>query len=218
LKRLPVTRPQARVQCSSEGHALDALALLKRDHRTLNDLYYQKAMPERGRIAIFNRSYYEEVLVVRVHKDLLGTEGDSHANGRVWEERFEDINALERHLTRNGTLIVKFFLHVSKDEQLRRLRARIDDPAKNWKFSMNDVKERRYWDKYVTAYEKMLVATSTSWAPWYAIPSDHRWFMRTAIADALVRQLEKLNLAYPTADAAQKAMLESVREQLASER
>ncbi|HTX04113.1 MAG TPA: PPK2 family polyphosphate kinase, partial [Candidatus Acidoferrales bacterium] len=136
----------------------------------------QAALPERGRIGIFNRSYYEEVLVVRVHSELLARE-HVESNGKdIWRERFEDINAFERHLVRNGTRILKFFLHISKDEQRRRLMARLDDPSKTWKFSMSDATEREYWSQYISAYEAMLSATSTDHAPWYIIPSDHKWF------------------------------------------
>jgi len=176
---------------------------------------YARLTPERGRIGIFNRSYYEEVLVVRVHEDLLLNEQPvvPASKNVVWEERFEDINVFERHLTRSGTVIVKFLLHVSKDEQRERLLARLEDPNKLWKLSPNDVRERRYWEKYQDAYERMLSATSTKWAPWYVIPADHKWFMRTAIADVLVRRLEALDLHYP-GGVAQKSMLEEIRREL----
>jgi PPK2 family polyphosphate:nucleotide phosphotransferase len=177
---------------------------------------YEKALPARGRIAIFNRSYYEEVAVIRVHQDLLRSEGMlAHScDRRVWKERFEDINAFERHLVRNGTEIVKFFLHISKKEQRRRLLERLDDPEKNWKFSSNDVKERRYWERYLRAYERMLNNTSAELAPWYVIPSDHKWFMRAAIADVLVAKLEGLHLRYPSLDEAMQAILGEVRNEL----
>jgi PPK2 family polyphosphate:nucleotide phosphotransferase len=178
---------------------------------------YEKVLPGRGRFGIFNRSYYEEVLVVRVHRELLTAEDPSAADRamHVWKERFEDINAFERHLVRNGTVLVKFFLHISKDEQRSRLLKRIEDPDKNWKFSDSDAAERRYWDRYMLAYEHMINNTSTEWAPWYVIPSDHKWFMRAAIARILIEQLESLRLKYPVPTNAQHAMLEDVRKELA---
>jgi PPK2 family polyphosphate:nucleotide phosphotransferase len=176
---------------------------------------YVNALPERGRIAIFNRSYYEEVLVVRVHKDLLKNENPSaDSNTHVWRERFQEINDLERRLCQNGTDVVKFFLHVSQEEQRRRLLDRLDDPSKTWKFSMSDLKERQYWDQYQLAYEHMLNNTSTQWAPWYVIPADHKWFMRTAIADILVRRFKELDLHYPAIDPAERASLDDARTQL----
>ena len=178
----------------------------------------QAALPERGRIGIFNRSYYEEVLVVRVHTDLLAKE-HIESNGKgIWRERFEDINAFERHLVRNGTTILKFFLHLSKDEQRRRLLARLDDPSKNWKFSESDATEREYWDQYIAAYESMLNATSTDYAPWYVIPADHKWFSRTAIGEILVYTLESLDLRYPKPDAEQERSLDRIRKQFETER
>jgi PPK2 family polyphosphate:nucleotide phosphotransferase len=176
----------------------------------------ERELPERGRIGIFNRSYYEEVVVVRVHRELLESEGTGRERD-LWRERFQDINAFERHLVRNGTQILKFFLHVSKGEQKKRLLKRLDDPDKNWKFSPNDVKERRYWDRYQSAYERALEATSTDCAPWYVIPADHKWFMRTAIADVIVAKLESLGLAYPHLDAAAADLLAQVRAELERE-
>lgn len=177
---------------------------------------YARVTPERGRIGIFNRSYYEEVLVVRVHEDLLRNEQAvaPKREGIIWQDRFEDINAFERHLTRCGTVVVKFLLHVSKEEQRERLLARLEDPNKLWKLSANDVRERRYWKQYQIAQQEMLSATNTKWAPWHVIPADHKWFMRTAIADVIVRRLEALHLQYP-APAAQKSMLEEIRKELA---
>jgi PPK2 family polyphosphate:nucleotide phosphotransferase len=176
----------------------------------------QKVLPMRGRIGIFNRSYYEEVLVVRVHHDLLAQEDPSRDvhGAQLWQERYEDINAFECHLARCSTVVVKFFLHLSKGEQRRRLLKRIDDPSKNWKFSENDVTERRYWDHYMRAYEHMLNATSTKSAPWHIVPSDHKWFMRTMIADVLVSTLEALSLRYPTPGEAERATLERVKADL----
>jgi PPK2 family polyphosphate:nucleotide phosphotransferase len=178
----------------------------------------QAALPERGRIGIFNRSYYEEVLVVRVHADLLAKE-HIESNGKgVWRERFEDINAFERHLVRNGTRILKFFLHISKDEQRRRLLERLDDPSKNWKFSQSDATEREYWDQYIAAYESMLSGTSTDHAPWYIIPSDHKWFSRTAIGEIFIDSLESLDLHYPKPDAEEEKALTRIRKQFEAEK
>jgi PPK2 family polyphosphate:nucleotide phosphotransferase len=176
----------------------------------------EKALPERGRIGIFNRSYYEEVLVVRVHRDIFAQETHG-TNHDPWSERFEDINAFERHLVRNGTIVLKFFLHVSKDEQRKRLLERLDDPNKNWKFAESDLTERRYWDRYESAYEKALSATSTTWAPWYVIPADHKWFVRVALADVVVATLEALNLQYPRVEGASATLLQQCRAQLESE-
>jgi PPK2 family polyphosphate:nucleotide phosphotransferase len=178
----------------------------------------QTALPERGRIGIFNRSYYEEVLVVRVHSDLLAKERIESNGKDLWRERFEDINGFERHLVRNGTRILKFFLHISKDEQRRRLLARLDDPSKNWKFSMSDATEREYWDQYIAAYESMLSGTSTDHAPWYIIPADHKWFSRVAIGDILVSTLESLDLHYPKPNAEQEKSLERIRKQFEAEK
>jgi polyphosphate kinase 2 (PPK2 family) len=174
------------------------------------------ATRSRGRIAIFNRSYYEEVVVVRVHPDLLAREAAAPATN-LWRERFEDINAFERHLARNGTVILKFFLHISKKEQRKRLLARLDDPHKTWKFSVNDIHERRYWDDYQTAYEEMLNATNTPWAPWYVVPADRKWFVRAAIGNVIVTTLASLHLRYPCLTGAAAAQLEQFRQQLESE-
>jgi PPK2 family polyphosphate:nucleotide phosphotransferase len=159
-----------------------------------------KALPERGRIGIFNRSYYEETLVVRVHPELLEHQQlPLEAKGNnIWKHRFEDINNVEQYLVRNGILILKFFLNVSKNEQKKRFLARIDQPEKNWKFSVADAKERHHWDDYMNAYEDVFSNTSTEWAPWYIIPADHKWFTRLVVADIIVNKLKSLNLAYPT--------------------
>jgi PPK2 family polyphosphate:nucleotide phosphotransferase len=156
-------------------------------------------LPERGRIGIFNRSYYEEVLVVRVHPELLEQQRlpESLSGKDIWRQRFDDIRAFERHLARNGTLILKFFLHVSKEEQRKRFLDRIDEPAKRWKFSMDDVKERKLWDKYQNAYEDMIRQTSRPDAPWFVVPADHKWFTRMVVAGALVRELRALELDFP---------------------
>jgi PPK2 family polyphosphate:nucleotide phosphotransferase len=172
-----------------------------------------RCLPERGRIGIFNRSYYEEVLIVRVHPGILASQKvpSELAGDDIWKRRYEDINAFERYLSRNGTLIRKFFLNVSKDEQRERFLARLDDPDKNWKFALGDVKEREHWDDYMEAYEDMISATSTDHAPWYVIPADRKWFMRMAVADAIVEALEGLKLEYPTVGEEKKKELEAAR-------
>jgi PPK2 family polyphosphate:nucleotide phosphotransferase len=158
-----------------------------------------KAAPERGRIGIFNRSYYEEVLVVRVHPEILAAEKlpPMEKGKNIWKQRFEEINNFERYLTNNGTRILKFFLHVSKKEQKKRFLERIDTPEKNWKFSAADVKERAHWDEYMKAYEEALSATSTPAAPWYVIPADRKWFTRALVADIIVKTLEGMDPSYP---------------------
>jgi PPK2 family polyphosphate:nucleotide phosphotransferase len=172
-----------------------------------------RCLPERGRIGVFNRSYYEEVLVVRVHPEFLMRQRlpEKVVGKSIWKERFEDINAMERYLTRQGTVIRKFFLHVSKKEQKGRFLARLDEPEKNWKFSVQDVKERGHWDDYMEAYEDMLGATSTDHAPWYVIPADHKWFMRMAVADVIVETLEGLKLRYPELSEDKRAELAEAR-------
>jgi PPK2 family polyphosphate:nucleotide phosphotransferase len=156
-------------------------------------------LPERGRIGIFNRSYYEEVLVVRVHPELLDRQRlpNSLAGKDIWQQRFEDICGFERHLARNGTRIMKFFLHVSKEEQRKRFLDRIDEPAKRWKFSMGDVAERKLWDEYQHAYEDLIQQTSRPEAPWFVVPADHKWFTRMVVAGALVQELQALGLDFP---------------------
>jgi len=178
-----------------------------------------KHFPERGDIGIFNRSYYEEVLVVRVHPELLQKEKlpPSLVTKHIWRDRFEDINALERYLTRNGIAILKFFLHVSKKEQKRRFLERLDRPDKNWKFSTADVGERRRWDDYQDAYEDMVRHTSSKEAPWYVVPADNKWFTRLVVAAAIVDALKGLKLAYPKIDGKQKAELGVARKQLLEE-
>jgi PPK2 family polyphosphate:nucleotide phosphotransferase len=179
-----------------------------------------KALPERGRIGIFNRSHYEEVLVVRVHPRLLDHQKlpASTVTRRIWKERFEDINAFERHLARSGTLILKFFLHMSKKEQRRRLLARLDEPSKNWKFQPSDLDERDRWDDYMRAYEDVLSHTSTKHAPWFIIPADHKWFARLAIAEVVVQALERLDLRFPKISEAQRSALASARARLSRRR
>ncbi len=161
-----------------------------------------RSLPERGRIGIFNRSYYEEVLVVRVHPELLEGEKLPPAliSDDIWKERFEDIRNIERYLARNGIAIRKFFLHASKDEQRQRFLSRLAEPEKHWKFSLADVKERHHWDDYQKAYEDMIRQTATEHAPWYVVPADHKWFTRLVVAEAIVEALEELDLSYPTVD------------------
>jgi PPK2 family polyphosphate:nucleotide phosphotransferase len=179
----------------------------------------QRVLPERGRIGIFNRSYYEEVLVVRVHPELLEKERlPKHEGGPdLWKRRFQDINAFERHLIRNGTSVVKFFLNVSREVQKERFLERIDKPGKNWKFSYADVLERRRWSDYMHAYEEMLSHTSTRHAPWYIIPADHSWFTRAAVAAVIVRHLAALDLHYPVLDPAQHQELRRAKRELERE-
>ena len=177
---------------------------------------YELRLPERGTIGIFNRSYYEDVLVVRVHPEWLGPARPKHLK-KVWAARYADINAFERHLSRSGTTVLKFFLHVSKDEQKRRLLDRLDDPTKHWKFSAADLAERKHWDDYVAAYEDAITATSTEWAPWHVIPADHKWVARTAVAEVVSRAIRALDLRYPKAVAEQEAALTAARRELERE-
>jgi PPK2 family polyphosphate:nucleotide phosphotransferase len=178
-----------------------------------------KVLPERGKIGIFNRSYYEELAVVRVHTSLLERENlpPEPTGSDIWKDRYEDIVAFERHLVRNGTIILKFFLHLSKDEQRKRFLARIDDPNKNWKISSSDMHERTFWNNYQQAYEQILSNTSIDHAPWYIVPADHKWFTRAAVADVVVKRLKKLALAYPSVSDEQRAQLEVQRERLEDE-
>jgi PPK2 family polyphosphate:nucleotide phosphotransferase len=170
-------------------------------------------IPERRRIGIFNRSYYEEVLIVRVHPDLLNNEKipPSLITKKIWEERFEDICAFERYLTRNGIVVRKFFLNLSKKEQARRFLARLDEPEKNWKFTAADIHEREYWNDYMEAYEDMIRSTATPTAPWYVVPADNKWFSRLVVASAMIETLEKLNLSYPKVDASRRKELDEAR-------
>jgi len=179
-----------------------------------------KRVPERGRIGIFNRSYYEEVLVVRVHPELLRNERiDSCLIGKnIWNERFEDINAVERYLSRNGVVIRKFFLNVSKKEQKRRFLARLQEPQKNWKFSAADLREREHWTDYMNAYEEMIGHTATAYAPWYVVPADNKWFTRTVVAAVIVDTLQELELAYPKVDSQKRKELQAARASLESKK
>ena len=178
-----------------------------------------KALPERGRIGIFNRSYYEEILVVRVHPELLARQKlpGSLVTKRIWQERFEDINAFERYLARNGYAIVKFFLHVSKDEQKARFLERLERPEKNWKFSMADAAERDHWSDYQAAYQDMIRHTAAEHAPWYVVPADTKWFARLVVATALYDTMDKLNLSFPVLDKEKLEELKAARKALLTE-
>ena len=177
-------------------------------------------LPANGRIGIFNRSHYEEVLTVRVHQELLERQRmPKHLVGKdIWHKRFDDIRAFERHLARNGTLVLKFFLNVSREEQRKRLLDRIDEPAKRWKFSMSDVAERKLWPKYMAAYEDMIRQTSTPEAPWFVVPADHKWFARIVVAAALVQEMQALDLNLPKVTGKALKELHKVRKALKAER
>ena len=178
---------------------------------------YVKCLPERGRIGIFNRSYYEEVLVVRVHPEILANEKlpEGSVGKRIWDERLADIANFEGYLTRQGTMILKFFLHVSRDEQKKRFMERLDTPEKSWKFSLADIQERDYWDDYMHAFEEAIQATAGELAPWYVVPADHKWFTRLVVAGAIGEALDNLGLRYPQIDATKKKELVRAREALA---
>ena len=178
-----------------------------------------KALPERGRIGVFNRSYYEEVLVVRVHEAFLMKQKLPRKliGKKVWEQRYQDIRAIERYLSRNGYLILKFFLHVSKKEQKKRFLERLDRPEKNWKFSATDARERQHWGAYMDSYEQMIRNTATEYAPWYVIPADNKWFTRLAVSDAIIDAMEELDLKFPKIDDAKKKELAVARKVLTGE-
>ncbi|HSM83836.1 MAG TPA: polyphosphate kinase 2 family protein [Nodosilinea sp.] len=178
-----------------------------------------KALPERGKLGVFNRSYYEEVLIVRVHLNILDHQQlpPSARGEHIWQQRFEDINNFEKYLTNNGILVMKFFLNVSKEEQKQRFLERIDRPEKNWKFSVADAKERGHWNDYRIAYEAALTHTSTDWAPWHVIPADHKWFTRLAVASLIEQKLASLNLAYPVLEDNHLERLQEARVMLESE-
>jgi PPK2 family polyphosphate:nucleotide phosphotransferase len=176
-------------------------------------------LPERGRIGIFNRSYYEEVLVVKVHPEYL-----AHQNlplrlrqDHIWEQRYESINDFEKHISRNGTVVRKFFLNVSHEEQLRRFMKRLEDPEKHWKYSASDAAERKHWDKYMEAYESCIRATASEHAPWVIVPADHKWFTRLVVSAAVIDALESLDLSYPKIDDAKKRELENARKELSKQ-
>lgn len=176
-----------------------------------------KRCPERGRIGIFNRSYYEEVLVVRVHPEWLERQRLPRISNAIWKERYADICAFERYLTRNGTVVRKFFLHVSKEEQKRRFLDRIENPDKHWKFSAADVRERRHWADYMRAYEEMIRNTATRDAPWFVVPADNKWFTRMVVASVVIETLAALDLNYPVVDASRRNELEAAKDELLRE-
>jgi PPK2 family polyphosphate:nucleotide phosphotransferase len=179
-----------------------------------------RCLPERGRIGIFNRSYYEETLVVRVHPEILQSQKlpPSLVTKNIWKERFEDIVAFERYATRNGIAIRKFFLHVSREEQKRRFLSRLDMPAKNWKFSLADARERNHWREYMRAYEDMIRNTSSEQAPWYVVPADHKWFTRLVVGAAVIDAIKEMHPEFPTVDRAQRKELAAVRATLAGQK
>jgi PPK2 family polyphosphate:nucleotide phosphotransferase len=200
-----------------EVHSFKQPSILELDH----DFMWRCmiALPQRGRIGIFNRSYYEECLVTRVHPEILAKEKipPGLVTKNIWRERFEDISAVERYLARNGTVILKFFLNVSKGEQRKRFLDRLDEPAKNWKFSMADITERARWNRYQAVYQDIVRHTSSAVAPWYVVPADHKWFARVVIGSAIVGALDKLNLKFPKADAASLREFGQVRLALENE-
>jgi PPK2 family polyphosphate:nucleotide phosphotransferase len=180
---------------------------------------YMRRLPERGRIGIFNRSYYEDVLVVKVHPELLAAQrlpGGADGN-KLWSRRYQDINAFEQHLTRNGTLILKFFPNVSKEEQKNRFLERLERPDKHWKFSSADLAERTHWGRYMRAYSDCLSATSTKWAPWYVVPADHKWVTRAVVADVITTSIRSLDLKYPEVTNEQRELLAEAKRQLSAE-
>jgi PPK2 family polyphosphate:nucleotide phosphotransferase len=179
-----------------------------------------RALPERGRIGIFNRSYYEEVLVVRVHEDLLKAQKLPQAlmTSRIWDERYEDMRNFERYLTRNGIVVRKFFLHVSREEQRTRFLARLEEPEKNWKFAAGDVRERAHWNGYMRAYEQMIRHTATDYAPWFVVPADHKWFTRLVVSAAIVDALSSLRLHYPRVSPSRRRELAEARAELLKKR
>jgi PPK2 family polyphosphate:nucleotide phosphotransferase len=178
---------------------------------------YMKCLPERGRIGIFNRSYYEDVLVVRVHPEWLTNVGRTDRGKDFWQDRYDDINAFEQHLTRNGTLVLKFFLNVSKNEQRKRFLERLERPEKNWKFSSTDLEERKHWSAYREAFEQMVQNTSTTWAPWWVIPADHKWVTRALVASIVTRSINKLGVAFPEVSEQDRKRLAIARKELLAE-
>ena len=176
---------------------------------------YSRCLPERGRIGIFNRSYYEDVLVVKVHPELLGRESPRQkVRKKFWKNRYEDINSFERHLVRNGTIVLKFFLNMSKSVQKKRFLERLDQPTKNWKFSAGDIVERGFWEDYMKAYEDALGETSTKWAPWYVVPADHKWVTRAVVAGIVTAAIRGLDLKYPELTEDDRTRLAESRQQL----
>ncbi len=201
-----------------EVYSFKAPTTLELDH----DFLWRctRNLPERGRIGIFNRSYYEETLVVRVHPEFLAGQKvpPKLITKNIWSERFEDINALEKYASRNGIAVRKFFLHVSKEEQKRRFLSRLDEPEKNWKFSSADVQERQHWDDYMEAYEETIRNTATEHAPWYVVPADHKWFTRLVVAEAVIETLESLDLRYPAISDSTRKELAAARKKLMSQK
>jgi len=200
-----------------EVHSFKQPSTLELDH----DFMWRSviALPQRGRIGIFNRSHYEECLVVRVHPEILAEEKipSRLVTRNIWRERFEDISSFERYLARNGTIILKFFLNISKEEQRERFLARLDEPSKNWKFSMGDIAERALWGKYQAAYQEVIRHTSSEAAPWHVVPADHKWFARMVIGSATVSALDKLDLQFPKVDPASLQEFKLVRKALLAE-
>jgi PPK2 family polyphosphate:nucleotide phosphotransferase len=178
---------------------------------------YMKALPERGRIGIFNRSYYEDVLVVRVHPEHLGRLPGTGRGKDFWQDRYDDINNFERHLARNGTLVLKFFLNVSKEVQRQRFLERLDRPEKNWKFSLSDLEERKYWSEYREAFDQMIQNTSTKWAPWWVIPADHKWVTRALVAAIVARSIDELGVKFPVVSDKEKRRLAAAKSELSAE-
>ncbi len=210
------------VMSGANPQGVDVWSFKEPSAEELNHDYFWrtwKCLPERGQIGIFNRSYYEEVLVVRVHRQVLQNEKLPKASvtKHIWRERFEDINNFERYLTRNGIVVVKFFLHLSKEEQKRRFMERLDTPGKRWKFSASDVKEREFWDAYQDAYEDAIRHTASEAAPWYVVPADNKWFAHLVVANAVVDVLDGLKLKYPKLSGDEKAALAQARRQLENE-
>jgi PPK2 family polyphosphate:nucleotide phosphotransferase len=201
-----------------EVHSFKAPSQEELDHNYL--WRAARRVPQRGRIGIFNRSYYEEVLVVRVHPEILAKQHlpPGEKDQSIWKHRFKEINCFERHLVNNGILVLKFFLNVSQKEQKERFLKRIEEKEKNWKFSAADVQERRYWADYMTAYEDMLSHTSTDWVPWFVVPADHKWFTRLCVAEIIVATLKSLGLKYPKVSDEQVAELQKAKEELLNER
>jgi PPK2 family polyphosphate:nucleotide phosphotransferase len=199
---------------STTVHAFKAPSEEERDHDYLWRV--SRALPERGRIGIFNRSHYEEVLTVRVHPGLLAAEKlpPEHVTRSIWHDRFKDINTFERYLFRNGTIIRKFFLHVSRVEQRRRMLERLDDPSKNWKFSSGDLDDRTKWKAFMSAYSEMLAATSRDHAPWFVIPADHKWYAHVLISEIVVQTLEELDLTFPPMTNSRRRELKIARRRL----
>jgi PPK2 family polyphosphate:nucleotide phosphotransferase len=200
-----------------EVHSFKAPSQEEIDHDFLRRA--SLALPPRGRIGIFNRSYYEETIVVRVHPELLHKQKlpQQLITDDIWDQRFNDINNFESYLTHNGILPIKFFLNISKDEQLERLLARVDDPDKRWKFSLYDVEERKLWDKFISAYDDTIRHTATAHAPWYVVPANHKWFSRLLVAAVLVERLEALDLQFPKFDEANAAALDKAQAGLREE-